>query len=158
MSCENKYLRYILVRGSRTEQILSWFVAFNVSFAFSKPISRFLFNSLGVTEWCLSFVIVAYPFLVIETLMFHIILLTVRSWSNPIEIYTIALSKSCIDMSPWIHVTGVAQGVWLLTWLIDLRLNTLFHFSSYIEDILNICFDGPQSCLSETVMCWHVSI
>ena len=75
---------WVVVRGIRAKIIHSWVVAFNVSFSFYKPIPHFLANSSGVTEWRLSFVIVAYPFLVIETLLFPIILSTVRSWSNPI--------------------------------------------------------------------------
>ena len=144
--------------GSRYEKIQSWVVSLNVYFAFSKPIPHFLTNSSGVTKWCLSFEIGAYFFLVIETLMFPIRFSTMISWANLIETFTIALSKSWMDISYWIYVTSWAQGFWLLMWLINLRLNTLLHLSSYIEDILRICFDGSQLCSSEIVMCRHVSI
>ena len=140
--CEIKYVRYILVRGSRDELIKSCVVAFTVSFAFSKPITHFFANSFGVTERCISFLIFAYLFSVIETLMFPIILPTMRFWVNPIETFSIALSKSWMAMSSWIYVTCGAQGVWLLTWLVDLRLNTLLFCYSLIEYILKICFDG----------------
>ena len=63
-----------------------------------------------------------------------------------------------MTMSSWIYVTGGAQGVLILTWLINLRLNTFLHCSSYIEDILKICLYWSQSCSSEIVMCRHVSI
>ena len=33
----------------------------------------------------------------------------------------------------------------------------LLFWSSYIDDILNICFDGSQSCSFEILMCQHVS-
>ena len=61
-------------------------------------------------------------------------------------------------MSYWVYATGVSQGVWLLTWLINLRLNTLLLWSSSIGDILKIYFDGYQSHSFEIVMCRHVSI
>ena len=61
-SCEIKSVRYLLVRGSRDEQIQSWVISFDVFFEFSKSIPHFLANSSVVTNWCLSFVIVAYPF------------------------------------------------------------------------------------------------
>ena len=80
------------------------------------------------------------------------------SWDNPIEKFTIDLYKSWMPISSCIHVTGGAQGVRLLTWLINLMLNTFLLWSSTIEDILKICFDGYQFCSSETVMCLHVSI
>ena len=76
--CEIKSVRYFLVRVSRDKQIQFLVFAFNVSFEFSKPIPPFLAHSSGVTKWCLLFVIVAYPFLVIETLMFPIRLSTMR--------------------------------------------------------------------------------
>ena len=81
-----------------------------------------------------------------------------RYWDKPIEKFTIDLPKSWMAMSSWIHVTGGAQGILLLTWLIDLRLNKFIHWSSYIEYILKICLDGSQLCSSETVMRRHVSI
>ena len=121
--CYDKSVWYLLVKGSRDERIHSWVVAFNVSFDFSKPIHHFLANGSGVNGWCLSFVIVAYPFLVIETLMFHIRLPTMISWANLIGTFTIALLKSNMAMSSWIYVTGGAQGDWVLNWLIKLRLN-----------------------------------
>ena len=90
--------------------------------------------------------------------MLPIILSSIISWSNPIETFTIALSKSWMAMLYWIYVTGGARGVWVLNWLIYLRLNTLLLCSSSIGGTLKICFDGSQSCSFEIVMCWHVSI
>ena len=98
--CEIKSVLYILVRGSRDEKIKPWVFAFNVPVAFSKPIHHFLANSSSVTKWCLSFVIVAYPFLVIYTFMLPNILSIMRSWANPIEKFTIALSKSWMLCNP----------------------------------------------------------
>ena len=63
--CENNSVQYLLVRGSSAEQIMSLFVDFNVSCALSNPIPYFITNISGVTKWCLSFVVVAYTFLVI---------------------------------------------------------------------------------------------
>ena len=156
--CEIKSTWYLLVRGSRDKLIMSWVVVFNVYFQFSKPINHLLANSYGVTDWCISFVIVAYPFLFIDTLIFPIILYTIRYWDNPIETLIIALPKSWMAMSYWINVTGGAQGVLLLTWLINMRFNTLLLCSYFIEYILRICFDGSQYCSYETVMGQHVSI
>ena len=131
------------VVGLKTQ---SWVVAFNVSFRFFKPIPHFLAKNSGVTKWCLLFVILTYPFLVIYTLMFPTSLSTMRSWDNLNETFNITLSNSWMFMSSCIYVTGVAQVFWLLTWLIDLRLNMLLFWYSHIEDILKMCFDGSQLC------------
>ena len=90
--------------------------------------------------------------------MYPISLSNMEYWANPIEKFTIDISKSWMAMSSWIYVTGGSQGVWLLSWFINLRLENFLLCSYSIENILNTCFDGYQFCSFEIVMCWHVSI
>ena len=129
--------------SSSAEQILSLIVAFNIYFSFFNPIIHFLANSSSVTKWCFLFVIVAYPFLIIDNLIFPISLSTMRSWVNLIDTISIALSKSWMAMSSWVNITVGSQGVWLLTGLIYMRLNTIW--SGNVSACLNLFICGVIS-------------
>ena len=142
-SCDIKYMQYLIVMGSSAEQILSLIVAFNIYFSFFNPIIHFLANSSSVTKWCFLFVIVAYPFLIIDNLIFPISLSTMRSWVNLIYTISIALSKSWMAMSSWVNITVGSQGVWLLTGLIYMRLNTIW--SGNVSTCLNLFICGVIS-------------
>ena len=111
--CDMKSVLYCLVKGNIADLMIFWVVLFRVLFALSTHIPYFCANNSGLTPWCLSSVIVAYPFRVILVLTLQIMLSTNNSGINLVDTDASVRSNSWISMSSWILVIGGAAGTLL---------------------------------------------